>query len=103
MLNPTPSCTANSDPHYLLAKGTQVREEDFGLLFYSMFGPRLFFLSCGRLLESIFFEGRMTLGQWLRKNHPQIVGSDSQKQTVLQQRLTDLEAKGVIIARTDNQ
>ena len=41
---------------YKLAPGTQVREEDFGLLFYTMRGPRLFFLKCGRLLEPGFFE-----------------------------------------------
>jgi len=49
-----------------LAVGTQVREEDFGLLFYTMQGPRLYFLSCGSLLESSFFEGQRTLGQCLK-------------------------------------
>ena len=95
--------TANSDSRYLLAKGTQVREEDFGLLFYSMFGPRLIFLSSGRLLESHFFEGHMTLGQWLRKYHPRSVGRSQQKLTALYQRLRDLEAKGVIIVRPDKE
>ena len=51
---------------YRLAAGTQVREEDFGLLFYTMQGPRLYFLSCGSLLESSFFEGQRTLGQCLK-------------------------------------
>jgi putative mycofactocin binding protein MftB len=50
---------------YKLAPGTQVREEDFGLLFYTKSGPRLYFLSSGELLDDRFFEGKMTLQQAL--------------------------------------
>jgi len=49
---------------YRLTPGTQVREEDFGLLFYTMHGPRLYFLKCGPLLEARFFRGEMTLSDW---------------------------------------
>lgn len=52
-------------PRYKLAPGTQVREEDFGLLFYSMAGPRLYFLGSGDLLSASFFKGELTLEQWL--------------------------------------
>ena len=52
---------------YRLAPGTQVREEDFGLLFYTKKGPRLFFLKCGRLLELDFFKGEASLAQWKRE------------------------------------
>jgi putative mycofactocin binding protein MftB len=54
------------NPRYILSSGTQVREEDFGLLFYTMKGPQLYFLSSGRLLGPSFFEGKLTLGQWIR-------------------------------------
>jgi len=53
------------DLKYVLASGTQVREEDFGLLFYTMKGPRLYFLSSGSLLTRSFFEGKMSLDQWI--------------------------------------
>ena len=50
----------------MLCAGTQVREEDFGLLFYTMQGPRLYFLSCRQLLGPSFFESELTLDQWAR-------------------------------------
>ena len=51
---------------YTLAPYTQAREEDFGLLFYTMKGPRLYFLSTGQLLDSSFFRGEFTLEEWLK-------------------------------------
>jgi putative mycofactocin binding protein MftB len=54
---------------YTLAPGAQVREEDFGLLFYTMDGPRLYFLSCGDLLGSRFFKGKLTVAEWLTSFH----------------------------------
>lgn len=54
------------DPKYILSSGTQVRDEDFGLLFYTMKGPRLYFLSSGQMLDSSFFQGELTLDQWIR-------------------------------------
>ena len=50
---------------YKLAAGSQVREEDFGLLFYTMAGPRLYFMSSGDLIGGDFFEGAVTLDQHL--------------------------------------
>ena len=51
---------------YRLAPGTLVREEEFGLLFYTVAGPKLYFLSCGDLLRPSFFDGELTLDQWAR-------------------------------------
>ena len=50
---------------FVLGEGCQVREEDFGLLFYSMYGPRLYFLNSGERLGPDFFQGQHTLSKWL--------------------------------------
>jgi putative mycofactocin binding protein MftB len=73
-----------------LASGTQVREEDFGLLFYTMQGPRLYFLTCGSLLESGFFRGEAGLGDWLKGKCLSEARALSLKSS-----LDQLEAKGV--------
>jgi putative mycofactocin binding protein MftB len=81
---------------YKLAPGSQVREEDFGLLFYTMAGPRLYFLSCGALLDRSFFTGECTLEEGIRHT----TGGDSVPQTVmlsLIDSLAHLHEKGVII------
>ena len=83
------------DDCYSLAQGTQVREEDFGLLFYTMSGPRLYFLSSGRLLGCDFFDGHITLGQWL-ENAPGGTAAPSHHQD-LKQALAQLAHKGVIL------
>ncbi|NLA75501.1 MAG: mycofactocin biosynthesis chaperone MftB [Deltaproteobacteria bacterium] len=57
-----------SNTRYKLARGAQVRQEDFGLLFYRMNGPRLYFISSGDLLTPEFFEGVMTLDEWVAQN-----------------------------------
>jgi len=77
---------------YKLASGTQVREEDFGLLFYTMQGPRLFFLSCGSLLGSAFFEGNKTLCQYLKDGR--LSGSQCLS---LEHSLETLMEKGVLL------
>ena len=56
---------------YSLASGVQVREEGFGLLFYSMSGPRLYFVSSGDVLDSRFFQGEWTLDQWFNQSRDQ--------------------------------
>lgn len=57
------------DTKYKLNRGSQVREEDFGLLFYKMSGPRLYFISSGDLLSPDFFRGDMTLEEWIDKKN----------------------------------
>lgn len=83
---------------YILAPGSQVREEDFGLLFYSMHGPRLYFISVGNMLESRFFVGRKTLEQWFAERDPNgmITG---ERRSKLVRVLKQLRDKGVIIER----
>ena len=83
---------------YVLASGTQVREEDFGLLFYTMVGPRLFFLPLGDLLESPFFEGEFTLEQWIGQQAR--LGSVPKGRILgLKKALKQLRDKGVILER----
>jgi len=84
------------EPRYLLAKDAAVREEDFGLLFYTMAGPRLFFLSSGDLLGSEFFRGTHTLGQWIQQEGKKKCIGKTQI-TSLRKVLDSLRAKGVLI------
>jgi putative mycofactocin binding protein MftB len=83
------------NPKYVLGSGTQVRDEDFGLLFYTMRGPRLYFLSSGQLLDSSFFQGELTLDQWVRlkDEKPPPKRSKEGIKKVLEQ----LRGKGVIV------
>ena len=80
---------------YKLAKGSQVREEDFGLLFYRMNGPRLYFISLGDLISPDFFNGDDTLEEWLEKNNKSNIGEAGISE--LTKILTQLSEKGVII------
>lgn len=84
--------------NYVLAPGSQVREEDFGLLFYSMHGPRLHFASLGNMLDSRFFGGQKTLGEWLAERDPDgtITGEQRSKLVRVLRQMSD---KGVIIER----
>jgi putative mycofactocin binding protein MftB len=84
------------EPRYLLAKNTVVREEDFGLLFYTMAGPRLFFLGSGKLLGTGFFDGRLTLSQWIAQEST-APGLQEEQITRLQEVLDSLRARGVLI------
>ena len=81
---------------YTLALGTQVREEEFGLLFYTMAGPRLYFLHSGHALDSCFFQGEFTLEQWMERQKD---GRTVQRQHMLglKRSLNQLKEKGVLI------
>ncbi len=82
---------------YILAPGTQVREEDFGLLFYTMNGPRLYFISTGELLDSHFFQGQCTLDQWIQVKAEEHSLPDTQRQIMkIRKALHHLREKGVI-------
>jgi putative mycofactocin binding protein MftB len=83
---------------YTLAPGAQVREEDFGLLFYTMQGPRLFFLSCGDLIGSDFFDGHFTLEEWFERRHERAPLSET-KLPEIEKSLQELKGKGVILER----
>jgi putative mycofactocin binding protein MftB len=83
---------------YVLASGTQVREEDFGLLFYTMKGPRLYFLSSGASLDVAFFRGEHTLEKCLRtENEAESISQDRLEK--IKKVLSRLVEKGVIIER----
>lgn len=84
-----------SESKYKLRQGSQVREEDFGLLFYKMNGPRLYFISSGNLISPDFFKGDMTLEEWIDKNHDN--GLNEAKISKLREILVQLSEKGVII------
>lgn len=84
------------DKRYRLCSETQVREENFGLLFYTMIGPRLYFLSSGELLDCSFFSGGQTLGQCIEQHFGQSSISESRIMD-LKRNLDQLKEKGVIL------
>ena len=73
-----------------------MREEHFGLLFYTMAGPRLYFLSCGGLLDRDFFKGDLTLEIWIRQHTNENAVAKTLIQS-LKSSLNQLQEKGVII------
>ncbi|UCF90473.1 MAG: mycofactocin biosynthesis chaperone MftB [Desulfobacterales bacterium] len=84
------------DLRYKLATGTQVREEDFGLLFYTMDGPRLYYLQSGGLLQDFFFEGEISFDTWMARIAEPHVISEAQISS-LKNALNKLKEKGVIL------
>ena len=83
------------DSRYILSSGTQVRDEDFGLLFYTMRGPRLYFLSSGQMMDSSFFQGELTLDQWIGLKNEE--GSVPEERIGgIKKSLDQLKDKGVI-------
>ncbi|MBW2049400.1 MAG: mycofactocin biosynthesis chaperone MftB [Deltaproteobacteria bacterium] len=83
-------------PRYVLASGTQVREEDFGLLFYTMTGPRLYFLSSGALLDISFFDGALSLSQWIKETEENGNAPENRIEEIVKS-LGRLKDKGVIV------
>jgi putative mycofactocin binding protein MftB len=81
---------------YTLAKGTQVREEDFGLLFYQKNGPRLHFVASGSLLSEDFFIGKMTLEEWMGASDG-LPDNRVQAAEAVGRALEQLTHKGVIV------
>jgi putative mycofactocin binding protein MftB len=82
---------------YRLAPGSQVREEDFGLLFYTQQGPGLFFVSSGKLLGEAFIQRQETLWAWSRRWEDAGAATEA-RWTAVQRILDALHAKGVIHA-----
>ncbi len=81
---------------YVLSSGTQVRQEDFGLLFYTMKGPRLYFLPLKQWIDPSFFQGQHTLDQWMEENKSNgLIMSDQRKK--IETCLEKLSDKGVIL------
>lgn len=84
-------CEAH-EARYRLARGTQVREEDFGLLFYTLAGPRLYFLSSGPRVRTDLFEGREGLMAHLDRSGP----IPEEVARAIGGALRDLAGKGVL-------
>ena len=83
------------DGRYLLVEGTQIRQEDFRLLFYTQKGPRLYFLPSGNIIDKSFFQGDQSLEEWLtRKKWEKSVSG--RKLDSLKSALENLRDKGVI-------
>ncbi|MEW5722710.1 MAG: mycofactocin biosynthesis chaperone MftB [Thermodesulfobacteriota bacterium] len=89
--------TGKSTPGgHTLAPGVQVRSEKAGLLFYSLKGPRLYFLSSGPWLEPDYFHSGADLVDWLDgSGRPPCPGPVLE---ALQKALAKLAAKGVLCA-----
>lgn len=85
-----------TEAKYVLAPGTQVREEDFGLLFYTRHGPRLYFLSSGDILETRFFQGKLTLEQWITQQAER-PSTTKARMSEINKTLVELREKGVIL------
>lgn len=83
------------DNKYMLSTGVQVRKEDWGLLFYNMNGPLLFFLSSGDLLDCDFFNGELTLRMIEKRFNGGCVASGAF--LALKKSLERLKRKGVIV------
>ena len=85
-------------PRYTLAPGAKVRAEDFGLLFYSINGPCLYFVGSGKSLDEEFFQGEVTLRDRLGVQSE--AGSKrTSRFAVVQRALDQLKEKGLIIER----
>lgn len=82
---------------YDLAFGTQVREEDFGLLFYAMRGPRLYFFSSGDLLSPQFFGSGLSLKEWMKSKTGEVV--PQKRLQALEKGMLSLVEKGVLHVR----
>jgi putative mycofactocin binding protein MftB len=91
-----PAMKSKTDKRYKLASGSQVREEDFGLLFYTMSGPRLYFMSSGALIGMDFFQGMLTLDQYMER-HSNGMSLSWGRISDLRKGLSQLTEKGVII------
>ena len=90
----TSSFAGSADTGHRLAMGVQVRAENEGLLFYHRKGPRLYFISCGKLLTPDYFGSGRTLGQWLSSAGIKV----SAIRTAIFDALGALAAKGVLDA-----
>jgi putative mycofactocin binding protein MftB len=85
-----------SNKKYRLSSGTQVRQEDFGLLFYTMRGPRLYFLPVGTFFDPSFFESDCALQQWAEQKSRKTTVSEGYLKKI-EKSLGQLIDKGVIL------
>ena len=74
---------------YKPADGVQVREEKFGLLFYSYQGPRLYFVPSKKLIDSDFFNGHRDVSKLIES----ICSRNGWPRASVQERITQILAK----------
>jgi putative mycofactocin binding protein MftB len=96
VLNSQQGSKSMADLRYKLAAGTQVREENFGLLFYTMKGPHLYFLQSGGLLAEYFFRGEVSLDDWMAQIAEPRTPSETRISN-LKKALKKLRDRGVIL------
>lgn len=87
---------SGSEKKYRMASGAQVRQEDFGLLFYTMKGPRLYFLPVKTVLAPGFFSGEYSLLSWVENSDNKNRISDRYIKN-LEKSLDQLIHKGVLL------
>ena len=81
---------------YRLARGVQVRNEVFGLLFYDYRGPRLYFVPSKNLISDAFFDGQQTVADLVDNLCAKISLPCERVHDQLVQLLERLEQKGLI-------
>ncbi len=84
------------DAVYRLAEGVQVRNEVFGLLFYDVRGPRLYFVPSQDLIADAFFEGQQRVGDLLERLCAKVPRPRKWIHAHVGQVLEKLESKGLI-------
>ncbi len=81
---------------YRLAKGVQVRNEMFGLLFYDYRGPRLYFVPSTHLITDSFFKGDQSVADLLDRHCADMPQARDQIHAQLVHVLKQLERKGLV-------
>ncbi len=88
------------DSVYRLAEGVQVRNEVFGLLFYDVRGPRLYFVPSKNMITDEFFEGNQRVGDLLDRLCAEMPWPREWVHNQLGQILEKLERKGLICGQS---
>lgn len=81
---------------YCLEEGVQVRQEQFGLLFYNYRGPRLYFVPSKDFIDPQFFDGHIKADELIEKIYNAHPWPLDWVQRWVAQILTMLENKGLV-------
>jgi putative mycofactocin binding protein MftB len=88
------------DSAYRLAEGVQVRNEVFGILFYDVRGPRLYFVPSKNMITDEFFEGKQRVADLLERLYAEMPRPRNWVRDQLRQILEKLERKGLICGQS---
>jgi putative mycofactocin binding protein MftB len=88
------------DSVYRLAEGVQVRNEVFGLLFYDVRGPRLYFVPSKNMITDEFFKGKQRAADLLDFLCAEMPRPREWVHDQLGQILEKLERKGLICGQS---